>query len=256
MGQYRQPLRGDCAPWFRQTAPTNSHVNFHRIRRPDAAVFEPSGEMRDMTVRSRAEERQRLMIDELNHRMRNTLAKMGMIVELSRASAASVDAFADVLTGRLNALARTYARFSGCSRMGARISELVEEELAPYRNQTNVCVEGPDLALKTEPAQALALVLHELVTNAVKYGALSTADGRVTVQWQVADEIGSPRLNLVWEEAGGPTVVTPKRQGFGTRLIQNILNHELGGWVELSLPPAGVRCEMEVPLGCVNGTDG
>jgi two-component sensor histidine kinase len=97
-------------------------------------------------------------------------------------------------------------------------------------------------------------VLHELVTNAVKYGALSTAEGRVTVQWQVADEIGAPRLNLVWEEAGGPPAVTPKRQGCGTRLIQNILNSELGG--ELSLPPAGVRCEMEVPLGCVNSTDG
>jgi two-component sensor histidine kinase len=214
------------------------------------------GVERDIAEREkRVEKRQRLLIAELNHRMRNTLATMGMIVELSRSSAASVDAFADALSGRINALARTYARLSGSSRMGARLRDLIEDELAPYRSQTNVCVEGRDLALNLEPAQALALVLHELVTNAVKHGALSTADGGVAVRWQVAGEMGSARLILVWQEAGGPTLVTPKRQGFGTRLIHNMLHHELGGRVELSLPPTGLRCEMEVPLARVGGKD-
>jgi two-component sensor histidine kinase len=110
-----------------------------------------------------------------------------------------------------------------------------------------VSVEGPELALIPEPAQALAMVLHELVPNAVKYGALSTANGRVVVRWQVAGE----QLNFVWRETDGPTVATPKRQGFGTRLIHNIVHHELGGRVELSLPPPCVRCEIEVPLARV-----
>jgi PAS domain S-box-containing protein len=224
-----------------------------QLRVDNAYIF--IGVLRDTTMRMRAEERQRLLIAELNHRMRNTLAKMGMIIELSRAGAASVDAFADALSGRINALARTHAHFSCSSRRGTRLRELIEHEFAPYRGQTNVCVEGPDLALNPEPAQALALVFHELVTNAVKYGALSTAEGRVAVRWQVAGEMGSAQLNLVWKEAGGPTVVTPKRQGFGTRLIHNILHHELGGRVELSLPPTGLRCEMEVPLARLGGKD-
>jgi two-component sensor histidine kinase len=207
--------------------------------------------LRDITGRQRADERQRLLIAELNHRMRNILAKMGMMVEVSRMSAASVDAFADTLSGRINALARTHVRFNGGSQMGGRLRELIEDELSPYRSQTNVCVEGPDLALRPEPAQALALVLHELVTNAVKYGALSTADGRVAVRWRVAGDTAAPQLSLVWEEAGGPIVVTPKRQGFGTRLIQNLLHHELGSRVELSLPPTGLRFEMEVPLAAL-----
>ena len=226
-------------------------LDVKELRVDDADVF--IGVLHDATVRTGAEERQRLMIAELNHRMRNTLAKMGMLIELSRSSAVSVDAFADALSGRINALARTQARVSGSSRMGACLSGLIEDELAPYWGQTNVCVEGPDLALNPEPAQALALVFHELATNAVKYGALSAADGRVAVRWQVGGEVGAAQLKLVWEEAGGPTVVTPKRQGFGTRLIQNLLHHELGGRVELSLPPTGARCAIEVPLERVAG---
>jgi PAS domain S-box-containing protein len=226
-------------------------LDVKELRVDDADIF--IGVLRDTTVRTRADERQRLMIAELNHRMRNTLAKMGMIIELSRSSAASVDAFADALSGRINALARTYAHCSGSGRTGFPLRELIEGEIAPYRSGTNMYAEGPDLGLNPEPAQTLALVFHELATNAVKYGALSIADGRVAVRWQVAGEVGAVELKLVWEEAGGPTVVAPTRQGFGTRLIQNLLHHELGGRVELSLAPTGLRCEMEVPLARVSG---
>ena len=238
---------------------TGAAMIFGRGQRGDGSTF-PMGlsakgvrAESTVTVRARAEERQRLVIAELNHRMRNTLAKMGMIVELSRASACSVDSFADAVCGRINALAHTYARTSGNSRARARLRELVEDELAPYRSQTNVRVEGREVPLSPEPAQALALVLHELVTNAVKYGALSTADGRVRVRWKVRGELGSAQLNLVWQEEGGPSVATPKRQGFGTRLIHHMVHHELGGRVELSPLPTGLRCEMQVPLACIGG---
>jgi two-component sensor histidine kinase len=116
-----------------------------------------------------------------------------------------------------------------------------------------VCVEGPHLSLNREPAQALALVLHELATNAAKHGSLSTAGGRVAARWQVLGNTGSVQLKLVWQETGGPTVITPKRQGFGTRLIDYVVHHDLGGRVELSLLATGVRCEIEVPLARIAG---
>jgi hypothetical protein len=122
-------------------------------------------------------------------------------------------------------------------------------ELAPYSSETNVSVEGPDLAVMPNSAQALGMVFHELATNAVKYGALSTANGRVIVRWQA----GSAQLSLVWQEEGGPTVATPKRRGFGSILIENVVRHELGGRLDLSLPPTGVRCEIDVPLARIAG---
>jgi PAS domain S-box-containing protein len=224
------------------------HARGHIVRRADGAAVEAYGVMLDITERKLVEQRQRRLIAECNHRMRNTLAKMGTIVELSRANATTVDELTATLNGRLNALARSHARVSRGNWTIASLSELVKDELAPHLSDTNVSVEGPDLPLIPQRAQALTMVLHELVTNAVKYGALSTADGRVTVRWQVAGETDCAHLNLVWQEADGPTVVTPRRRGFGTRLIDNIVRYELGGRVDLSWPPTGARCEVEVPL--------
>jgi two-component sensor histidine kinase len=185
---------------------------------------------------------------------------MNLIVERSRRNADSVQALAAAITGRIDALARAHARCNQSDLIGIRLRELVEAELAPYRSDTNVSVEGSGLPLKPQAAQALAMMLHELVTSAVKYGALSTADGRVVVWWQIAGEISSAQLSLVWQEMDGPAVAPPKRQGFGTRLIDNVVHHGLGGRVDLRLPPTGVRCEIEVPLarvaGAASGKDG
>ena len=144
------------------------HARGHIVRRPDGAAVEAYGVMIDITERKRTEERQRRLIAECHHRMRNTLAKMGIIVELSRAHATTVDELTDTLNGRLNAIARSHARLSRSNWKSASLKELVEDELAPHRVDTNVSVEGPDLPLMPEPAQALAMVFHELVTNAVK----------------------------------------------------------------------------------------
>jgi two-component system, chemotaxis family, sensor kinase Cph1 len=207
----------------------------------------------DVNGRHETERRHGLLAAELNHRLRNALAQMRVIVESSRREAQSADALADAILGRIDALSRAHARFSQSHSTGVWLSELVEGELAPYRTDTNVSVEGPDLPLIPEPAQALTMVLHELVTNAVKHGALSAATGRVSVGWQVVGELSSALLNLVWEERGGPIVISSMRRGFGTRLIDNLVRHELGGRVELSLLPRGVHCEIEVPLARVAG---
>ena len=207
----------------------------------------------DVSERQEAERRHGLLAAELNHRLRNSLAQMRVIVESSRREADSVDALADSILGRIDALSRAHARSSQSNSTGVRLRELVEGELAPYRTNTNVSMEGPDLPLMPEPAMALTMVCHELVTNAVKHGAFSTAEGRVSVGWQVVGELSSAQLNFVWEETGGPVVVVPSRRGFGTRLIDNIVHHELGGRAERSLLPRGVRCEIEVPLARVAG---
>ena len=205
------------------------HARGHVVRRADGAAVEAYGVMLDITERKRTEERQRRLIAECNHRMLNTLAKMGTIVALSRSSATTVDELTATLNGRLDALTRSHARLSRSSWTNASLRDLLEDEFAPHRSETNVSLDGPDLPLIPEPAQALAMVFHEMVTNGVKYGALSTPEGRVMVRWQVADEIKSAHLDLRWEEANGPSVGTPKRRGFGTRLINTIVNQELGG---------------------------
>ena len=228
------------------------HTRGHIVRRADGAAIGAYGVMLDITERKRTEERQKRLIAECNHRMRNTLAKMGMIVTLSRAGATTVDDLTAAVNGRLNALTRSHARLSRSNWTSARLKEVLEDEFAPHRGETNVSLEGPDLSLLPDPTQALAMVVHEMVTNAVKYGALSTASGRVLVRWEVASEISAAKLNLVWKEAGGPVVATrPQRKGFGTRLIRNIVVHELGGQVEASLTPTGAHYEIEVPLARV-----
>jgi two-component sensor histidine kinase len=207
----------------------------------------------DITERKQAEERQRLLMAELDHRVKNTLARMMVICERSRASAASADELADALTGRITAMARAHERLSHGKGTGLGLRELVEDELAPYRSQTNESVEGPDLLLTPAAAQALGMVFHELATNAAKYGALSAAGGRLSVCWQVKGGNGSEQLSLVWQEADGPVVAAPQQQGFGTRLIRDLVRHELGGQVELTLAPAGARCELEIPLARLTG---
>jgi two-component sensor histidine kinase len=217
--------------------------------------MKPVGMKVDISGRRGAADSHPLLVDELNHRLRNVLAYVHLIVERSRREADSVDALAAMIISRLDALAHAHARVSQSNSAGTWLTELVEDELAPYQSNTNVSVEGSDLPINEQAIQALSMVLHELTTNAVKHGALSTPEGRVTVRWHVAGEISSAPLILIWEESDGPTVAAPTRQGFGTRLIHDVVQQELGGEVELSLLPRGVRCEIEVPLARVAGTN-
>jgi two-component sensor histidine kinase len=224
------------------------------VRRPDGIAAEAYGVTLDVTERKQAEERHELLLGELRHRVQNSLAQISVMVERSCSSTASVSALKASITGRLGAMARAHARLSRGNSKGAGLRELVKEELAPYQSQINATVEGPDLVIIPNAAQALGMVFQELATNALKYGALSTPAGRVAVRWELSGENGATQLNLVWQEAGGPSVAAPTREGYGTRLIRNLVRHELGGQVELRLAPAGVCCEFQLPLARV--TDG
>ena len=136
---------------------------------------------------------------------------------------------------------------------GISLADLVRCELAPYATTDNIEIDGPEVLLRAEAGHVMAMVLHELATNAAKYGALSTQNGRVSIKWGRRSN-GHPRSHLVldWREVGGPSVVAPENSGFGMHTIRDLIPYELGGTVDLSLAPEGVRCILQLPADWLN----
>ncbi|MDE2595349.1 MAG: CHASE domain-containing protein [Sphingomonadales bacterium] len=184
---------------------------------------------------------------ELNHRVKNTLATVLSIVALTRRRSDTLDDFVESLTGRVRALSATHDLLTRVEWGATPIREVVASELSPYMEdvENHVDAQGPDIELAPNDALSLGLALHELATNAAKYGALSTLEGKVLVQWRLV----TPALaELSWEERGGPTVNQPTKRGFGRELIERIVAHEMKTDVDLSFPPAGVRCTLRIPV--------
>jgi PAS domain S-box-containing protein len=231
-----------------------------RVRRPDGdvrwcigsaaaslnganCIVRISGVTVDITERKEAEERQALLAREVDHRAKNALALVQSIVRLTRAK--SVDAYVAAVEGRIKALSRAHTVLSHSRWQGADLAGLVEEELAPYctAEHDKLTAYGPKVLLQPATAQTLALALHELVTNAAKYGALSSISGRVKLTW----EIGPGSLVLRWTETGGPPAQKPAAQGFGTRIIIASIERQLGGKAVFDWRPDGLQCELSVP---------
>jgi two-component sensor histidine kinase len=184
---------------------------------------------------------------ELNHRVKNTLANVLSIVALTRRRTSDIDDFAESLTSRLRALSATHDILSQSDWTEAAIGEIVRSELAPYLEvgEGHIEMSGPQISLAPNDALSLGLAIHELATNAAKYGALSTMSGRISVEWLLA----TPALAEVrWRETGGPPVATPARRGFGLDLIEKVVAHELRSNVDLHFAPDGVRCILRVPV--------
>lgn len=184
---------------------------------------------------------------ELNHRVKNTLANVLSIVALTRRRATDLDDFAASLTGRIRALSATHDLLSQSDWSNAPIREIVASELAPYmgERQAHVAISGPDISLAPNDAMSLGLAIHELATNAAKYGALSVEEGRVLVAWRLL----RPEIAEVhWREQGGPPVKEPAKRGFGRDLIEKIVAHELNSRVELEFHVEGVECRLQVPV--------
>jgi two-component sensor histidine kinase len=184
---------------------------------------------------------------ELNHRVKNTLANVLSIVSLTRRRATTVDEFADGLAGRLRALSATHDLLLQREWRDAPVGEIVRSELAPYMQDDDhhVTLDGPDVEVAPNDALSLGLALHELVTNAAKYGALSELGGNVAIRWSVA-----PGRNVAvdWRETGGPLVTEPDRRGFGMDLIERIVANELRQEVKVEFKPGGVECRILIPL--------
>lgn len=209
---------------------------------------------RDITERRAMEDLREAAARELHHRMRNVLSIVNSLVSLSAASAESVEDFQQSLTGRLKALAATQSALRFGDQPGASLNELLLAELAQYQTPdgSNVVIEGAPVALGPKAAQLLALAVHELATNAAKYGALSEVGGRVTVTSALEGEGDRGLLVIQWLEEGGPPVTPPRRQGFGTRLIKKVVAKALKAHVDLEYRPEGLICRLTVPRGALD----
>jgi PAS domain S-box-containing protein len=208
-----------------------------------------AGVVRDVTEEVLREEQHRLVVQELHHRARNLLALVLGIGSATVAQCDSLRSFWGSLKQRLYALAATQQL--GADGNIADLAGLVDAVLRPFvrRGGGTVTLNGPAVELPGNLVLTLALVVHELATNAVKHGALSVPSGRVEVAWEVAAADGERTLRLEWRERDGPAVSVPARRGFGTRLIHRAAGHEAGGRAELDFHPQGVQCRLSFPLG-------
>ncbi len=195
----------------------------------------------DITDRVLAQDRQRLLMDELNHRVKNTLATVQAIAQQTLRGSATPEQFAEAFESRLLALSKTHNALTDSRWEGAGLWQILQQELSPYGSE-RVTLSGTDVQLSARVALALGMVFHELATNAAKYGALS-ASGRLKVSWTME----SDTLSLTWRETGGPTPSPPTRRGFGSRLIERSITGELQGSVVIDYDPAGLICSFTVP---------
>lgn len=219
-------------------------VSLNPLRNSDAGLV--CAVIRDISLRKAAEDRQTLLIHELNHRVKNTLATVQSIARQTLKSTGDPAAFCEAFTARLVALSQSHDVLTRNDWTGATLSEVLLEQLRPYRRDHVARFElsGPPVSLAPRVALALGMVFGELSTNAARYGALSNDEGRLLVEWRWLDEPGKPTVAVTWREVGGPPVAPPSQHGFGARLIQRSLSHELGGSAVLTYGAEGLVCDL------------
>jgi two-component sensor histidine kinase/CheY-like chemotaxis protein len=203
-----------------------------------------SGVTIDITDRKEAEHRQNLLAREVDHRARNALAVVQAIIRLGKA--ATIEDYIGSVEGRVRALATSHELLSQSRWQGADIARLVTEEFAPYQadGEYRAAWEGPAIILPADKAQTIALMIHELATNAAKYGALSVPSGRVHLSWGLQNG----RFLLTWRETGGPAPAKPQSKGFGTRIIESSLNRSKGDAAEFDWRPEGLLCRIAISI--------
>jgi PAS domain S-box-containing protein len=202
-----------------------------------------AGASRDLTERKQAEELQRLLLDELTHRVKNTLATIQAISWQTLRTARDLPSARDALDRRIRSMAQAHDLLTSRAWTGADLTEIVQRALQAF-TPAQVEIGGPAVDVSSKHALALSLALHELATNATKYGALSRPEGCVRVHWRLHDG----KLHLDWQESGGPAVAPPTQKGFGSRLLEELVVHDLGGDVQLDYDVSGVRCSITAML--------
>ncbi len=249
----------------RRTRADSPATHSFRFIRPDGrevwleetsqAEFDTAGRLigikgltRDITRHKQAEEHQDLLIAELDHRVKNVLARVGAVIRHTRPRSGTVNEFVEALDGRIQSIAAAHVLLSQSRWSGVGLTDLIGRQLAPYTADANTAIDGPDVMLTSAQAQAVAMVIHELATNAAKHGALSSPDGRVSVSWERTSTNAAVVLTMIWNELGGPPTKAPVRRGYGSSLIRDLIPYELGGTVELTFPSDGACCKIEIPL--------
>ena len=238
--EYRIVRSGGEVRWIE----SRSFMSYSSDGRPQRVV----GVNIDITERKRAEEQLHRLVAELDHRVKNVLAAVSAIAAHTKDASSSMDDFVAALDRRIRSMASTHELLSNSCWQGVPLRELLRRELAPYTSNSNTCIEGPEVILRPEAAQTTASVLHELTTNAAKYGALSKREGRVSVRWHCAPNGQAPGpLAIEWLETGGPPVKARSNSGYGRSVITELMSYELGGTARLLFSPEGVRCRLDIP---------
>jgi two-component system CheB/CheR fusion protein len=199
--------------------------------------------------RKRAEEHASLLLGELDHRVKNILAVVSSVITQTLKTSDSPGAFATDIEGRIAAIARAHGRLTDDGRGAASLQELVSTELAPYKGTiANINIDGPPVEFTPKAGLALAMAIHELASNAAKYGALSKPTGALSVTWRIENN-STGLLNFSWVETGGPLISKPpSRRGFGTTLIERTLSHEFDATVKREFSSSGLKCSIAMPL--------
>jgi two-component sensor histidine kinase/integral membrane sensor domain MASE1 len=239
---------------FRFIRPDRSEVWLEKTSRAefDATGCRPirlRGLTRDITRYKQAEKRQDLLSAELDHRVKNVLARVASVVRHTRRSSGTPDEFVRAIEDRIQSVAAAHALLSESRWFGVSLTDLIRHQLAPYTTGGNTAISDPDVMLTSAQTQAVAMVIHELATNAAKHGALSGMDGKVSVSWDCTGADGAAILTITWRELGGSPITAPVQSGYGLSLIRDLVPHELGGAVDLTFPPDGACCKIEIPFG-------
>jgi PAS domain S-box-containing protein len=241
---FRRPIRlllpGDVERWIEGVG--------EYLRDDDGHILRSRGVLMDITDRVLMERHQRLLMAELNHRVKNTLAIVQGIAHQTFRGQGDADATRFTFEGRLQALSRAHDLLTRENWEAADLRDIIDDALHAHGGLSGrYTIDGPALRLQPKPAVTIAMALHELATNATKYGALSAPEGRVAVSWRVVDE-GDPRLCIEWRECDGPPVAPPRHRGFGSRMIERALATELRGKAHMAFEPSGLVCTIEAPL--------
>ncbi len=204
-----------------------------------------------LTVRKEQDAIRAALTRELNHRTKNTLANVLSILSLSRRNARDLDSFVETFDGRVRALSATHTLLTQSNWGPTSVAAVIDTELAPYfeSSRPRIVLDGPDVVIAPNDALSLGLLIHELVTNAAKFGALSNDSGTLSLSWTLAN---AQLLQFEWREAGGPPVIPAQRRGFGSDLIEKVISRELHSDIKLVYAPSGVRCTFMVPVRPVN----
>jgi len=244
----RQAIRGDV-PFPHKTKGVRIYdYIFTPVIGPDGQVEAIAGSTRDVTERQEHEKHMRLLVNELNHRVKNTLAIVQSLVVQTLDGAPASEEARDKIESRLLALSDAHDILTRENWQGADMADIVEAAAALCEQHVGerFDVSGPTVILEPRRAVALAMALHELCTNAIKYGALSAPGGRVGIHWDL--DADRSAVHLRWKETGGPAVSPPSQRGFGSTLLQRGLKHDLGGDAQLAFDPDGLRCEIAIPF--------
>jgi len=246
--------RYETVRWRKDGSLVEVFESISPVRGAGGAIVGMAQIIQDDSARRAADREKALLLDELDHRVRNILATVSSVVAQTLQSELSPEAFAASIEGRIMALSRAHGLLTLDGQGGGDLEALVRTELAPYDDaEGRVTIGGPTVTLTPKAGMAFAMAMHELATNAAKYGALSVSKGRISVTWEQSGSVDAAAVRICWMESNGPPVVAPSRRGFGTTLIERALGYEVDALVTRTFDPAGLSCLIDLPLTLETG---